>query len=103
MCELAEYVDRYSTVAMRREKGILEVTLHTDGGSLVWGRAPHRELSDAFLDIGADPRNRVVILTGKGDSFCDQLEDRPQGLQLRGGEGWDKIYWEGKRLLQTLL
>jgi enoyl-CoA hydratase/carnithine racemase len=97
-----EYQDRFEYVAVERSDGVIEVTLHTDGGSLVWGPGPHRELSEAFEAIGSDPENRVVILTGAGDSFCADRDDSMSALRA-SPDGWNRIYWEGKRLLETML
>jgi enoyl-CoA hydratase/carnithine racemase len=97
-----EYRDRYANAAIRREDGILEVTLHTNGDSLVWTEVVHRELPYLFADIGADPHNRVVILTGAGDDFCTKIDlSGSKGTQEPAG--WDKVVWEGKRMLQNLL
>ena len=100
--DFEHYSTRYDSVRMTRKDGVLEVVLHTDGGSLVWGAKPHRELPQAFADIGGDRENRVVILTGAGKDFC---ADRDNTLsQTRDSpEGWDVIYWEGKRMLEGLV
>ena len=37
MSRFDSYRDKYSTIAMRRENGILEMRFHTDGGPLRWG------------------------------------------------------------------
>jgi enoyl-CoA hydratase/carnithine racemase len=100
--DLAEYGTRYEHVTMARdEQGVLEVRLHTDGGPLVWGDGPHTELPYAFTDIGGDPANRVVILTGTGDRFIAALDHSWVGAMTPAK--WDKIYSHGKRLLQRLL
>ena len=102
MVHLEEYADKYKTVHMERREGVLQITFHTDGGSLVWGGdpSPHMEFGYAFADIASDPENRVIIMTGAGDDYCAQMA-------LRGGrrspQTWDKTYWEGKRLLMNLL
>lgn len=101
MTILADYVNEYETVSVHREDGIIQVTLHTAGGSMLWGEASHRELGYAFADIGADPENRVVILTGTGDDFCANFV--PNRATRRMPTDWDKTYWEGKRLLLNLL
>ena len=54
----ADYSGKYSNIRMRREDGILEVSLHTEGGPLRWGRLPHAELEEAFLNIGRDRENQ---------------------------------------------
>ncbi|HIN35987.1 MAG TPA: enoyl-CoA hydratase/isomerase family protein [Dehalococcoidia bacterium] len=100
MAKLEEYQNKYETVNFERRNGILQVTFHSHGGSLKWGGPAHREFGYAFADIGSDPENRVVILTGTGDDYCAEFEgDRPK----RTPKTWDVTYWEGKRLLTNLL
>jgi enoyl-CoA hydratase/carnithine racemase len=70
----AEYSTRYRHVRMRREGGVLELQLHSDGGPLIWGASPHTELGYCFADIGSDPDNRVILLTGTGDRFIADLD-----------------------------
>ncbi|MDL5160511.1 enoyl-CoA hydratase/isomerase family protein [Actinomycetospora termitidis] len=99
------YKDRYKTILMERTDGILEVTFHTDGGPLQWSLLAHHEFEDAFLEIGRDRENDVVILTGTGEAFS--------GPAIRPGEHpnrrtmtpevYDPIQWEGKHLLPNLL
>jgi len=36
MTVLSDYCDKYSSVRMRREEGILEMQFHTEGGPLRW-------------------------------------------------------------------
>src|SRR5262245_66207150 len=64
-----DYVNKFETIRFRREDGILEMTLHTNGGSLRWGPAAHSNLEEAFNDVGRDPENQIIILTGMGDEF----------------------------------
>lgn len=100
MAKLDEYANKYETVKFERRDGILQVTFHSHGGSLKWGGPAHREFGYAFADIGSDPENRVVILTGTGDDYCAEFEGtRPR----RTPKTWDTTYWEGKRLLTNLL
>ncbi len=102
MATFDDYREKYKSVRMTRDDGVLEVVLSTDGGSLVWGALPHRELPDAFADIASDRENRVVILTGAGDAFCAARDDSLSKTR-DSPSGWDVIYWEGKRLLECLL
>ncbi|MBI3069596.1 MAG: enoyl-CoA hydratase/isomerase family protein [Betaproteobacteria bacterium] len=69
MANFEEYSRKYKHVKMRRRDGILEMTLHTNGGSLRWALEPEIELGNAFADIGSDRENRIVILTGTGNEF----------------------------------
>ena len=99
------YANKYETVRMRREDGILEVTLHTGGGSLRWGRQPHAELEEAFLNIGRDRENKVVILTGTGDEFSGPVAEPKSNRaahKMNAGE-WGELGWESKGLLTNLL
>jgi enoyl-CoA hydratase/carnithine racemase len=98
---LPDYATKYEHARLERDDGILEITLHTDGGSLVWGDAPHTELGHCFADVAADPANRVVVLTGAGEKFIADLDTSWVGEMTPAK--WDKIYWHGKRLLTSLL
>src|ERR687892_228495 len=69
MTSLADYQTKYKTIVLRRENGIVEMRFHTEGGPLRWGFLPHEEAEDAFLHIGRDRENKVVIMTGTGAEF----------------------------------
>ena len=66
MSRFDDYANKYSMIRMRREDGILEMQFHTDGGPLRWSLIPHGQLEQAFLDVGRDRDNEVIILTGSG-------------------------------------
>lgn len=103
MRTLEEYAERYANARVVRDAaGVLEVTLHSDGGSLVWTEAAHRELPLLFADIAADPENRVVILTGAGDVFCEERSFEVWRA-MEASARWAKLHLEGKRLLENLL
>ena len=57
----------------RSGMGVLEVALHTDGGTLVFDGHTHEQFVDLFHAIGSDSDNRVVILTGSGDAFMERI------------------------------
>jgi enoyl-CoA hydratase/carnithine racemase len=102
MATFDDYANKYKTIRMERRNGVLQMTFHTEGGPLRWGLQPHRDFTYAFADIGTDPENKVIIMTGTGDEFSGP---RPSGPNRPGGtpRAWDAIYWEGKHLLQNLL
>ncbi len=102
MADFEQYAEKFETVRMERRDGILQMTFHTNGGPLQWGEAPHRELPEAFRDVGSDPENRVVIMTGTGEAFSGPPGTR-QSRPRRTPQQWDKTYWEGKHLLMNLL
>lgn len=101
MSKRPEYFDRYETMAFERtDNGILTARLHSNGGPVVYRAAHHHDWAHAFLDIAADRDNRVIILTGTGDAFIDESD---WDVPIESAETWDVIYWEAKRVLQTLL
>ncbi len=100
-----QYSTKYSNIAMKREDGILELRFHTDEGPLRWNLQAHGELERAFLDVGRDKDNEVIILTGSGAEFSGPAV-MPGGHRMSGtmdSAGWDTLYWEGKHLLMNLL
>lgn len=105
--KLADYQDKYSGIRFSRGgDGVLEMVLHTRGGEAKWGSSPdclHAELGDAFLDVGRDPENRVVLLTGTGDSFLASFDPTFNFPEASLAEMWPRIYNEGVALLNNLL
>ncbi|BAC90490.1 enoyl-CoA hydratase/isomerase family protein [Gloeobacter violaceus] len=98
-----EYFSKYENLIFTRdEQGILTVRMHTQGGPLVFTGKTHREFVDAFYDISRDRDNRVVILTGTGNAWMDQIDFASLG-DVTNPREWDKTYWEGKKVLQNLL
>jgi hypothetical protein len=88
MASFDDYAGKYRTIRMERRDGILQMTFHTDGGPLQWGLLPHGEFPQAFRDVGGDPENKVVILTGTGDTYSGLARDHPaSALRPRGGPG----------------
>ena len=106
MISIDNYRDKYRFIRFERRDGILEMRIHKDGGAATWSAFPgglHEELGDAFYHVGRDKENKVVILTGTGDTFLTELdfsENDPDGLSPKF---WDRIYKEGKDLLMNLL
>jgi enoyl-CoA hydratase/carnithine racemase len=101
---------------MERRDGVLQATLHTDGGELLWSAEVHEELSYAFYDIARDHETHCVILTGQGSEFCARMDTSggPAGLQVHDEApepaqagipsiAWDHIYNDVKYLLMNLL
>jgi len=107
MSDFETYATRYEHLRMERRDGILQVTLHSAGETLRWGGGPHHELGAAFRDIGADRDNRVVILTGTGESFIELVDESNVGQRLpatqMSARVWDRITWDAKQLLTNLL
>lgn len=99
--KLSDYQNKYSQAKLDRHDGILEVTFHTNGKELEWGGVPHDEFSYLFADVARDFENKVVILTGTGESFC--ANPPPTGSMTLKSTTWDRVYHEGKHLLMNHL
>ncbi|WP_448624487.1 enoyl-CoA hydratase/isomerase family protein [Geodermatophilus sp. URMC 64] len=103
MPSLDEYRNRYSTISLERSpNGVLLVRLHDDGGPFVMGRQAHTELSEVFFDIAADRENRVVVITGTGETFNDRVGESTAAGKA-SPSGWDHIRWTAERILTGLM
>ena len=97
-----QYSTKYDNIKFERDDaGVLQVTLHTEGKSLIWTTTAHDELAYAFTDIACDPDNKVVVLTGTGDSFCSEIDFST--FNLSTATDWSHIIFEGQRLLNNLM
>ncbi|TPN22294.1 enoyl-CoA hydratase/isomerase family protein [Mesorhizobium sp. B2-3-3] len=102
MSSFASYQNAFLNARLTRSaSGVLEVALHTDGGTLVFNGHTHEQFVDLFHAIGSDPETRVVILTGSGNAFMETIS--PDGFDFFSPRGYDKIYREGKKVLMNIL
>jgi len=102
MSRFEAYRDRFPNARLTRSKtGVLEVALHTDGGTLVFNGHTHEQFVDLFHTVGSDPDNRVVILTGSGNAFMETIT--LDGFDFFSPQGYDKIYREGRKVLMNIL
>jgi enoyl-CoA hydratase/carnithine racemase len=96
------YRESFANARLTRSKlGVLEVALHTGGGTLIFDGHTHEQFVDLFHAIGSDPDNRVVILTGSGNAFMETIS--PEGFDFFTPQGYDKIYREGRKVLMNIL
>jgi enoyl-CoA hydratase/carnithine racemase len=101
--QLEDYQDKYTHVKLERDDdGILLVTFHSDGSDLVWGLEPHEDIASVWDDIGRDPENRVIIVTGSGETFIHK--------EVLAGDGnwvtpeiWHRLHHVAKRLVSSHL
>ena len=104
---LSEYAAKYCGITFTRDDaGVLEMTLHTRGGPALWGtslNSLHAELGHAFLDVARDAENRVVVLTGTGDSFIAAMDPEETYPEPSLSAMWPRIHDEGLALLNNLL
>jgi enoyl-CoA hydratase/carnithine racemase len=102
MAKFDTYRDAFPNARLtRKDNGVLEVALHTDGGKLLFNGHTHEQFVDLFHQIGEDRDNRVVILTGTGDAFMDAID--PEGFDFFSPQGYDKILREGRKILSNIL
>ncbi|NPU12656.1 enoyl-CoA hydratase/isomerase family protein [Bradyrhizobium sp. 83012] len=102
MANFKTYRDAFPNARLtRKDNGVLEVALHTNGGKLVFNGHTHEQFVDLFHHIGEDRDNRAVILTGTGDAFMDAIN--PEGFDFFTPQGYDKILREGRKVLSNIL
>jgi enoyl-CoA hydratase/carnithine racemase len=107
MSNFDQYCRSYQFMKLERRHGILQMTLHTDGGPLRWNLDAQAEFARAFGEVGADPENRVIILTGTGDEFSGPRLDPERTAFFHGAKltpsGMHSIHWNARRLVKALL
>lgn len=85
--DFEEYSARYADFfRMRREDGIIEVRLHTDDGPYAHTHAAHNVWTRVWQEIGNDPENQVLIITGTGDRW---MTGNPKGLNPKPASDLD--------------
>ena len=105
MSRLHEYQNSFRNIRLERRDGILQMSLHTEGGSLKWAAMEgsiHEQLGEAFFQVAHDRENRVVIFTGTGDAFCTEMNAAEMQSEVTA-EAWYRITREGKDLVMNML
>lgn len=97
-----EYSEKYADFfKMRRENGIIELRLHTNDGPYIHNWAAHNAWNRVWQDIGNDPGNQVLIITGTGDTWFQGdpkktwgkpiVEEEPDYIFQQTYDGWKLI------------
>ena len=103
MSDESNYFTKYSNLQLERTpSGVLTLRFHTNGGPITFTGTTHHELPKALAEIGDDRANKVLIVTGTGNVFMDDIDGPSLGEIFKPTE-WDKVFWEGRRVLQRLL
>ena len=95
--EYAEKLKRY--FMLKRDNGILEARLHTDGGEFYWDTAAHKSIHKFFRWASEDHNNEVIIFGGSGKNFFSAIkgdsesDDPEQQHAVDHGESPD-ILWK---------
>ena len=104
---LEEYKDKYKNIKFERRNGILQIAFHTDGGPLLWSAmpdGPQHTAGMAFHDVGHDPENKIIIITGTGDRWCTDYDVKeypdPAGVTPLW---WDQLFRAERDLITNLL
>ncbi|HEY0450854.1 enoyl-CoA hydratase/isomerase family protein [Actinophytocola sp.] len=106
----AEYAEKYADhFAMRRHDGIIELRMHTGGGPARFGFAMHNAWGQAWQEIGNDPDNEVLILTGTGDTWlaadgdpadaAKELRSEPRPADF----AYEHVYYDATKLLENFV
>lgn len=105
MTTLSDYQDKYRAIRFERNEGILQMTLHHEGGEFIVTETALRDLGRAFVDVADDYDNKVVILTGTGGRFATQFDYGSFIENMRPDvfDYWIKTRTDGVRLLQAFL
>ena len=78
---LDDYAGKWSEYfTFKREDGILEMRMHSEGAAAKWGLELHRAFIPALADVHHDPENEILIFSGTGDKFLDSMDP----------EGWER-------------
>ncbi|MCC3314963.1 enoyl-CoA hydratase/isomerase family protein [Nocardia africana] len=109
-----DYAAKYADYAkMQRRDGIIEIALHTRGGPVTADEswfATHNAWGQLWQEVGNDPDNEVLILTGTGDAWyrtaaatAQEQSDRLVRAQLPDDHAYEHVYYDGTKLLENLV
>ncbi|MGW0803500.1 enoyl-CoA hydratase/isomerase family protein [Nonomuraea sp. NPDC002799] len=106
-----EYAEKYADYfVMTRRSGIIELRMHTGGGPARFDFAVHNAWAQAWQEIGNDPDNEVLILTGTGDVWLSaegadakeastKLIEQPRPRDF----GYEHTYYDAIKLLENFV
>src|SRR6266851_5955594 len=101
MSTFEEYSNKYKHVKMERRDGILQLTLHNNGGPVIWNFDSHHETAHALGDVARDRENRAVIITGAGEDFIAKHEFG--SADKVPAAAWDQVITDAKYLIMNHL
>jgi len=103
MNEIPAYFHRYENfVLSRSQSGVLTVRFHTDGKEHTFTGTTHHDFPRLIEDIAYDRDNKVLVLTGTGETFINNI-DGPSLGDLTKPWTADVMYLEGRRGVQRLV
>ncbi|HEX3514749.1 MAG TPA: hypothetical protein VHT26_12195, partial [Trebonia sp.] len=103
LAQTADYFTKYENFALSRSaSGVLTLRFHTGGGPHTFNGTTHHDFPRLLEDIAFDQDNRILVLTGTGDSFIANI-DGPSLGDITKPMGADVLYVEGRRGVQRLV
>jgi enoyl-CoA hydratase/carnithine racemase len=103
MNDTPDYFDRYENFVLSRStNGVLTVRFHTDGTEHIFTGRTHHDFPRLVEEIAYDRENKVLVLTGTGNTFIDGI-DGPSLGDLTKPWSADVMYVEGRRGVQRLV
>jgi enoyl-CoA hydratase/carnithine racemase len=110
--DFESYSERLSPFfKMKREGGIIEVRIHTNGGEALFGLEIHRAFAQMFRAVGADRKNEVMILTGTGDYWVKSVNTEGSEDHDSNGDAppafseliYDMYHIDGTKIVEELI
>jgi enoyl-CoA hydratase/carnithine racemase len=102
-----DYAVKYADYfAMTRRDGIIELRMHTGDGPAVYSMGMHNAWGQAWQEVGNDPDNEVLILTGTGDQWLTPGDPQKMAEQFREPRPEDfayHTYYDAMKLLENLV
>src|SRR5690242_15722011 len=103
MDHIPGYFNEYENFVLSRSaNGVLTVRVHTDGVEHTFTGTTHHDFPRLVEDIAYDRDNKVLVLTGTGNTFIDSI-DGPSLGDLTKPWNADLSYLEGRRGVQRLV
>jgi enoyl-CoA hydratase/carnithine racemase len=97
------YFDRYQDFAINRSpSGVLTVRFHTGGNEHTFTGTTHHDFPLLVEEIAYDRDNKVLVLTGTGETFINNIDGASLG-DLTKPWNADVLYVEGRRGVQRLV
>jgi enoyl-CoA hydratase/carnithine racemase len=102
---LEDYAAKYKdTFAFERKDGILLAQMHHNGGPGLANYVTHGTWAQAWLDIGNDPENDVMILTGTGEEWVvPDLQSFERSRAEFSSFEWFRFYQDAQKLVENLV
>jgi len=103
MSDVPDYFDLYENFVLTRStSGVLTVRFHTGGKEHTFTGTTHHDFPRLIEDIAYDRDNKVLVLTGTGNAFIDNIDGPSLGDLTKPWTG-DVLYLEGRRGVQRLV